>query len=434
MRDLNDIRSDINKVDEEMRELFTSRMKLAAEVAEYKSAHGLAIHDPARENQVIERNAKELGDEKLRPYYVNFLQSNMEISKSYQDMLILRLESVRRSNMEIKRIINVKLGDRGYDITVGKDLLRSADKYMKLDRKVAIITDSGVPAVYAKTVANLCKEAKIITFPAGEENKNINTYAYICERLLEFNLGRSDAIVAVGGGVCGDMAGFAAATYMRGVDFYNIPTTLLSQVDSSIGGKTAIDFSGVKNIIGAFYQPKAVLIDTAALSTLDKRQFSAGLAEVVKMALTSDAELFESLENGAWREDIAEVITRALLIKKDVVEKDERESGLRRILNFGHTFGHGIEALGGLYHGECVALGMIPMCSPEIRARLIELLREMELPTEFGGELERAFEFMKHDKKCDGDMTYAIFVDKPGSFRIEKMPNFALVEHIKSQL
>ena len=336
--------------------------------------------------------------------------------------------------MEIKKIINTALEDRGYSITVGNGLLSSADKYMNLSRKVAIITDSGVPERYAKEIAALCKESKIITFAAGEENKNIDTYTDICRELLEFNLGRSDAIVAVGGGVCGDIAGFAAATYMRGVDFYNIPTTLLSQVDSSVGGKTAIDFCGVKNIIGAFYQPRAVLIDTDVLKTLDKRQFSAGLAEVVKMALTSDAELFESLENGLWCEDIAQVIVRALQIKKDVVEKDEREAGLRRILNFGHTLGHGIEALGELYHGECVALGMIPMCTKEVRTRLIKLLCDIGLPTEFNGELDKTLEFMKHDKKCDGDMTYAIFVDKPGSYRIEKMPHSALVEHIKSQL
>lgn len=336
--------------------------------------------------------------------------------------------------MEIKRVINTALGDRSYSITIGKDLLSYADKYMNLARKVAIITDSGVPEIYAKTVAALCKESKIITFEQGEKNKNIDTYAYICSQLIEFNMQRNDAIVAVGGGVCGDIAGLAAATYMRGIDFYNVPTTLLSQVDSSVGGKTAIDFGGVKNIIGAFYQPKAVLIDTDVLKTLDKRQFSAGLAEVVKMALTSDSELFEKLEANLWREDISEVITRALLIKKAVVEEDEREAGLRRILNFGHTFGHGIESLGGLYHGECVALGMLPMCSPEVRARLTRVLKEMELPVQFEGNFDETVEFMKHDKKGAGDTTYVVFVDTPGSYRIEKMSFSTLVEYIKSQL
>lgn len=335
--------------------------------------------------------------------------------------------------MEIKKTLTVELSDRSYDVTVGNGLLANADKYMDLARRVAIITDSGVPKEYALVIAALCKESKIITFMAGEESKNIDTYSYICSQLLEFGIGRSDAIVAVGGGVCGDIAGFAAATYMRGIDFYNVPTTLLSQVDSSIGGKTAIDFCGVKNIIGAFYQPKAVLIDTDVLATLDKRQLSSGLAEVLKMALTSDFELFEMLENGAWRNDIAEVVIRALLIKKSVVERDERESELRRVLNFGHTFGHGIESLGGLFHGECVALGMIPMCAPEVRARLLRILRDLELPTAFDGDFDKAIEYMKHDKKSEGDFTRAVFVDSPGSFRIEQMRFSDLVGYIKSQ-
>ena len=249
--------------------------------------------------------------------------------------------------------------------------------------------------------------------------------------MLTFGLQRKDAIVAVGGGVVGDMAGFAAATYMRGVDFYNVPTTLLSQVDSSIGGKTAIDFGGVKNILGAFYQPRAVLIDTDVLSTLDKRQISSGLAEVVKMSLTSDKELFEALESGLWKTDIADMIIRALKIKKAVVEADEREGGLRKILNFGHTFGHGIEALGGLYHGECVALGMIPMCAEELRPRVKNLLKSMGLPTEFSGDHDSAFSFMKHDKKGDGAKTDAVFVDAPGSYRLEKIELSKLCEYIK---
>ena len=433
MRELNDIRLDINNVDEKMRDLFVKRMKLSAEVAEYKNERGLAVNDSSRENVVIEKNTERLDDKTLLPYYVSFLKSNMEISKSYQNMLISKANKTENI-ANIKNVIDIALGDRSYSITVGKDLLRHADKYINLSRKVAIITDSGVPTKYAETVALLCKEAKIITLEQGECSKNIDTYAHICSQLIEFNLDRSDAIVAVGGGVCGDMAGFAAATYMRGIDFYNIPTTLLSQVDSSVGGKTGIDFCGIKNIIGAFYQPKAVLIDTDVLGTLDGRQFSSGLAEVVKMALTSDGELFEKLENGLWREDIAEVITRALLIKKSVIEKDERESGIRRILNFGHTLGHGIEALGGLYHGECVALGMIPMCSKEVRDRLIPLLSDMGLPTELTNNIDEAAEFIKHDKKSEGDQTYAVFVDTPGNFRIEKMNFTTLIDYIKSQL
>lgn len=333
-----------------------------------------------------------------------------------------------------KEILKIKLGDRSYKVTVGCGLLEYANEYFNLDRKVAIVTDSGVPNEYAKTIASLCKKSVIITFPEGEKNKNIDTFAYICKQLLAFGLQRKDAVVAVGGGVVGDIAGFAAASYMRGVDFYNVPTTLLSMVDSSVGGKTAIDFEGTKNILGAFYQPKGVLIDTDVLATLDKRQLSSGLAEVVKMSLTSDAEFFELLSGGLWKTDIATVITRALKIKAYVVENDEKESSLRKILNFGHTFGHGIEATSDLYHGECVALGMLPMASCDVRKRLIPLLREMNLPTQIQVNTLRAFEFMRHDKKGEGDKTSLVFVDKIGSYRLETIPFDMLEKHILSYL
>lgn len=334
---------------------------------------------------------------------------------------------------DIKKV-KMNLGKRSYDITIGESILENTQSYMNLNRKVAIVTDSGVPREYSEAIASQCKKSVIISFPKGEESKNLDTYAYICQQMLTFGLQRRDAVVAVGGGVVGDMAGFAAATYMRGIDFYNVPTTLLSQVDSSIGGKTAIDFGGVKNILGAFYQPKAVLIDTAVLKTLEARQFSAGLAEVAKMALTSDAELFSMLEDSLWEKDIATLIERALIIKRDVVEEDERESGLRKILNFGHTFGHGIEALGNLYHGECVALGMLPMCSPTVRKRLSFLLSKMGLPTEIPSNYKDGFEFMRHDKKGDGDTVDAVFVDEVGSFRLEKLSLEKLFSRIEKNI
>ena len=200
--------------------------------------------------------------------------------------------------------------------------------------------------------------------------------------MLDAGFTRRDCVIAVGGGVVGDLSGFAASIYMRGIDFYNIPTTLLSQVDSSVGGKTAIDFEGVKNIVGAFYPPKAVLIDENVLSTLPLRQLNNGLAEALKMSMTSDRELFDIFENGNPYENIGTVIEKSLLIKTDVVNKDEKEQGLRRVLNFGHTIGHGIEAeqAGRLYHGECVAIGMIPMCSTETAERLKRILAKLGLP------------------------------------------------------
>ena len=251
-------------------------------------------------------------------------------------------------------IIPVNLGENSYDITLERGALGRAGEIFNLDRKVLVITDSGVPAQYAETVAKCCREARIVTFEQGEKSKNFETLRTLLQALTEGAFSRTDCVVAVGGGVVGDISGFAASMFMRGIDFYNIPTTLLSQVDSSIGGKTAIDFGGYKNIIGAFKQPKGVIIDPDVLDTLPKRQLSNGLSESIKMALTSDFELYESIRDGDAFADIDNVIYRSLLIKKNVVEQDEREMGLRRILNFGHTVGHAVETecgLSDLYHG-----------------------------------------------------------------------------------
>ena len=242
--------------------------------------------------------------------------------------------------------------------------------------------------------------------------------------MLDKSFTRGDCVVAVGGGVVGDLSGFAASCYMRGVDFYNIPTTLLSQVDSSIGGKTAIDFGGVKNIVGAFYQPKKVIIDPEVLETLSRRQLMAGLAEAIKMAATNDAELFELIENSAdLTTDLPQIIYRALMIKKSVVEQDPRETGLRKVLNFGHTIGHAVESFsaGKLLHGECVALGMIPMSGDNAAARIKSVLEKYGLPSKIGQSAEELMPFLKHDKKMASDGIAAVIVDEIGSFRLCRM-------------
>ena len=211
---------------------------------------------------------------------------------------------------------------------------------------------------------------------------------------------------------------------MRGIDFYNIPTTLLSEVDSSIGGKTAINLGGVKNIIGAFHQPKRVLIDPEVLKTLPKRQIANGLAEVIKMAATFDADLFSLLETEDIEANLDTVIARSLMIKKAVVECDEKETGLRRVLNFGHTIGHGIESyeeLHELYHGECVALGMIPMCKGEVRERILSVLKKAGLPTDLHFDADRVFEAVTHDKKADGDKIHVIYAPTIGSYEMKKV-------------
>lgn len=317
-------------------------------------------------------------------------------------------------------IIPVKTQNGGYNIYLERGAIKKAAEYFNLDRNVLIVTDSGVPREYAETVAQQCKESIITVFPEGEASKNFDTYKSILDTLVGGGFTRTDCIVAVGGGVTGDMAGFAAATFMRGIDFYNIPTTVLSQVDSSVGGKTAIDFGGYKNIVGAFHQPKGVIIDSDTLKTLPYRQISNGLAEAVKMALTHDNKLFEMFESGNF--DIDTVIERSVKIKQSVVEADEKESGLRKVLNFGHTVGHAIESnTPTLYHGECVALGMLPMCSCEVRARLIPVLEKLKLPTSIDIDPQKIIDTMSHDKKMAGDKISVVRVEKIGSFEIEKV-------------
>lgn len=419
---LDKARDEINEIDMQMAELFARRMRAVSDVARYKSEYGLTILDEKRERQVIERNSEFIEDDELRGYYRRFIKGTMTISRDYQNALI-----------EKDNKIIVSLAGASYEINIGRGLINQANRFFNLERRALIVTDDGVPKEYAERVGSLCKEARIITIKQGEASKSAECFKALCHEMLDFGLTRSDCVIAVGGGVVGDLSGFAAASYMRGVDFYNIPTTLLSQVDSSIGGKTAINLGGVKNIVGAFYQPKAVIIDTQLLSTLPKRQLANGMAEVIKMSLTSDEYLFEILENGVTGENIEDVIVRALKIKKSVVEIDEREGGLRKILNFGHTLGHGIEAaeeLNGLYHGECVAIGMTSCSSPEVKERLIPLLEQYGLPTRYDGDIDTALSFIKQDKKCEGDEISVILVDNIGKYRIEKMKADAFIDKV----
>ena len=302
----------------------------------------------------------------------------------------------------------------GYDIIFKKGGHRDVAALWGAGNKTLVVTDSGVPAEYSQRVASACKDAKIFTFPEGEENKGLNTLSRIWQAMVEFELTRTDRVIAVGGGVVGDMAGLAAATYMRGIAFYNVPTTVLSQVDSSVGGKTAIDFENYKNIIGAFYQPRGVLVDIETLQTLPSRQIASGLAEAVKMAATHDADLFAAFEAG---EDMEILLQRAVDIKRGVVQRDEKESGERKALNFGHTLAHALESNLGfdaLYHGECVALGMLPMCSPNVRQRLKKLYEKLGLPTQFPLPLEQLSEACRHDKKCSGDRITVVYVPEIG--------------------
>ena len=328
--------------------------------------------------------------------------------------------------------LRMELGENGYDIVIERGCLKKAGTLLDLDRKALIVTDDGVPPQYAKTVAGACKAPTVVTIPQGEGSKSFPVLEQLLSRMLAAGFSRSDCVCAVGGGVVGDLSALAAALYMRGIDFYNVPTTLLSQADSSIGGKTGIDLDGVKNVVGVFRQPKKVLIDPDVLSTLPPRQIAAGHAEIVKAGLIADAGLFSLYESGEAERDLLTALSRALAVKKAVVEEDEKESGLRRILNFGHTVGHGIESVTGLLHGECVSLGMIPMCAPAVRERLIPVLERLGLPTSVEADPEKVFSALLHDKKAAGGRITAILVEEVGACKQISLSPEALREKIET--
>ena len=321
-------------------------------------------------------------------------------------------------------MIRMELGKNSYNIEIARGNLAKAGELLNLNRKVMIITDEGVPRAYAEKISEQCKEAYIKVVQEGEGSKSLQTAEGILTEMLGHQFSRKDCVVAVGGGVIGDLGGFVASLYMRGVDFYNVPTTVLSQVDSSIGGKTAVNLAGIKNIIGAFYQPKAVLIDPDTLNSLSERQIVNGLFEAIKMGATSDKELFNLFLRGEWKENLDLIIEKALLVKKYVVEQDEKESHLRKILNFGHTIGHGFEsaAHGRYLHGECVALGMLYMSSEEVQDQLCEIYEKLgfEVPEFYTFDLEEVKEAITHDKKASNQSCSVVYVSEIGNGSIEE--------------
>jgi len=321
-------------------------------------------------------------------------------------------------------MIRMELGKNSYNIELQRGNLDKAGELLNLNRKVMIITDEGVPCDYAEKIAKQSKEAYIKVIPCGEGSKSLQTTEEILTEMLGCGFSRKDCVVAVGGGVVGDLGGFVASLYMRGIDFYNVPTTVLSQVDSSIGGKTAVNLAGIKNIIGAFYQPKAVLIDPDTLNSLSERQIVNGLIEAIKMGATSDKELFDLFLNDDWRKHLDLIIEKALLVKKYVVEQDEKESHLRKILNFGHTIGHGFEsaAHGRYLHGECVALGMLYMSSEEVQDQLCEIYEKLgfEVPEFYTFDMEEVKEAITHDKKASNQKCSVVYVSEIGNGSIEE--------------
>tara|TARA_B100000287_G_scaffold427670_1_gene477694 strand:- start:1537 stop:2610 length:1074 start_codon:yes stop_codon:yes gene_type:complete len=277
-----------------------------------------------------------------------------------------------------------------YKIIIGRDTIskKNLAPLLKQHNKVLIVSDNGVPAKITKKVTGICKKSiKVFSFilSQGEKSKSLQNFQRILNFLAKNNFDRTDVIIALGGGVIGDISGYVASSYLRGIEFIQIPTTLLSQVDSSVGGKTAINISAGKNLVGAFYNPKGVIIDTIALESLPKREFKSGLAEVIKYALIKNKSLYSFLKDNPKKilsmnhKIIEEMIFQSIQTKAKIVIKDEKENGIRAILNFGHTFGHAIEAHGKykkILHGEAVAKGMIIACKISY---LEELISEKDL-------------------------------------------------------
>lgn len=319
--------------------------------------------------------------------------------------------------------LNVDLENHSYPIYIERNAIQKVHEYIPVSRKIAIITDTGVPEKWVNIVKEQCPDPFICTIPQGEPSKCFDQYKKLLEEMISHNMSRKDAIIAVGGGVVGDLAGFVAASYMRGIDFYNIPTTVLSQVDSSVGGKVAIDMGSYKNIVGAFWQPKTVIIDPNVLSTLSFRQQHNGLCEALKMGLILDDHLVSLFEQETL--DIDAIITRSIELKRDVVQQDERESNLRKILNFGHTIGHAIESAYGLntyLHGECVAMGMLFFIEDEtLKQRVLNIYKKLDLPQVPDYDTATLLEYVTHDKKSSHNTVSTILVKQSGSYIIKEL-------------
>ena len=336
-----------------------------------------------------------------------------------------------------------------YFILIERGIIKNCGEHIRplaLGGKAMLITDTNVGAIYGDTVRNSLEdsglEVAVHTFPAGEKSKHLGSITEMFGAMADFGMSRKDIVVALGGGVTGDMAGFAAACYMRGIGFVQIPTSLLAQVDSSVGGKTGVDIPQGKNLVGAFHQPLLVLIDPDTLSTLPQYYINDGMAEIIKYGCIKDAELFGTLELEYAPDIIEDIIERCVSIKRDVVNRDEKESGERMLLNFGHTLGHALEKIydfGGLSHGQAVAVGMVMITAASERAGLTDggtaerikaLCEKYGLPTSDEAELSRIALACASDKKAGGGSVNLVLLERIGSSFIRKTPLSELEEFI----
>lgn len=329
-----------------------------------------------------------------------------------------------------KLTINSEIGNS--EILIGESF-SNVSEYLPEHGKIAVITDSNIRTIYGSRFPSA---DLIIEIPQGESNKTFETLNIIFDKLAEAEFDRTSFILGIGGGIVCDIAGFTAAIFMRGIEFGFVSTTLLSQVDASTGGKNGINFSGFKNMIGTFCLPKFVICDTGMLKTLPQSELISGMAEVVKHGAIANADLFEYIEKNIHKVKIydQEVLSRfvydSIVIKSSVVNNDAKEKGVRRLLNFGHTFGHAIEKNSGIRHGMAISIGMAlavkisvarGLMSQQDAERIISLLKQLGLPVELPIDKQKLFEAIKRDKKRDNDMIHFVMLNKIGSASTEKM-------------
>mgnify|MGYP001106325702 CR=1 FL=1 len=339
---------------------------------------------------------------------------------------------------------------RRYDILIERGLLRRAGELVRGVTNagtVMLVSDDSVWPLYGETVQKSLVDAGFsvcrFVFPHGEGSKCAKTYLALLDALCENRLTRADAVVALGGGVVGDLTGFAASTYLRGIGFIQIPTTLLAMVDSSVGGKTAIDLPAGKNLAGTFYQPWLVLCDPDCLTTLPEDIFRDGCAEVIKYAVLGNAPFFDDLRAGSAHAQLEHIIETCVTMKRDIVAQDEFDRGQRQLLNLGHTFGHGIEACSGfaVSHGSAVAIGMAMMvraaaafglCTEKTRDTVVDILRQYDLPVDCAFRAEDMLPTILHDKKAAGDTINLIVPTAVGQCRIVKTPASEIMDWLRA--
>lgn len=331
------------------------------------------------------------------------------------------------------KTITVPIPNKEYNVRVKSGILFDIDQYIDVNKQIVIITDDYIPKVYLNTITSKLHNPLTIEVPMGETSKSITMVSEVINKMIENKITRSCLVLALGGGVIGDLAGFVASIYFRGVDYIQIPTTLLSQIDSSIGGKVGINTIHMKNAIGSFYQPKMVIIDPDTLDTLSEKQKNNGVAELIKYGLIADKELFEAVCNHNIWENIEHYITKCIEIKRDYVIDDEHDLGKRQILNFGHTIGHAIEqdSKYQLLHGEAIAIGMLMISKNEsYYQELYNCFKKYKLINSYPYKPDVIYDFIKTDKKASNNTLNIILVENVGNGFIKTIETKKIREYL----